>query len=111
MPITLLRVGWRGYCRRCRDAVHGRDEAVSAAGQGFDEARARGGIAQRLANLVHCGIQTVIEIDEGISGPDPYAQIFSRHDLTVILQQGAEDLKRLLLKPDASAVFSPLSDG
>ena len=51
----------------------------------------------------------MIEIDEGISGPDLFAQIFSRHDLTGILQQGGEDLKRLFLKPDASAVFAQLS--
>ena len=109
-PRALVLCG-RGCCRCRCDAVNRRDEAVSAAGEGFDEARARCGIAQRLANLVHRGIQAVIEIDEGVGGPDFFAQLVARDHLTGILQQGSENLKRLFQKPDASAVLAQLSGG
>ena len=117
----MIKVAWRGRPRPrahvqrrrfCgRDAVDGGDEAVSTAGQGFEEARARSEIAQRLANFVHRRIQAVIEIDESIGGPDFFAQVVARDHLTGILQQGSENLKRLFLKPYASAVFAQLSGG
>jgi len=99
----------RGFCRG--DGVDGGKEAVSAAGQSFDEARARCGIAQRLANFVHCGIHAVIEINESIGGPDFFAQIVAGDNLTGVLQQGSEHLKRLFLEPDASPVLAQLSGG
>ncbi len=93
-----LVVRGRGLCRSA-GAVDGGDEAVSPPGQGFDEARARCGIAQRLADLVHRGIQAVIEIDKGVGRPDLFAQLIARDHFTGILEQRREDLKRLLLKP------------
>jgi hypothetical protein len=39
----------------------------------------------------------VVEIDEGIGGPDCFAQIITGDDLAGIPQQRAEDLKRLFL--------------
>ncbi len=53
----------------------------------------------------------MIEGDEGVGGPDLFAQVVSRDDLACILQQRREHLKRLFLKPDASAVFAQLSSG
>jgi len=54
------------------DAVDRRNEAVSAAGEGFDEARVD---ADRPATREFCSprYSAVIEIDEGVGGP-----IFSR---------------------------------
>src|SRR5277367_2003168 len=95
----------------CRDAFDGGDEAVSAAGQGFDEAWVGCGIAQRLANLVYGGIQAVIEIHKGVGGPDGLAEAFASDDLSGILEECGEDLKGLLLKTDACAVLTQLSGG
>ncbi len=53
----------------------------------------------------------MIEIDEGVGGPDCFAQLIARDHLTGIPQQGSENLKRLFLKSDASAVFAQLSRG
>ena len=46
------------------------DEAVAAPGDGFDKSRALRRIAQRLADLVDRLVETMIEIDEGIRGPE-----------------------------------------
>jgi hypothetical protein len=100
-----------GRRRFCCGAVDRRDKAVSTAGQGFDEAWVRGGIPQRLANLVHRSIQAMIEIDEGIGRPDCFAQVVARDDLTCVLQERGQDLKRLFLQPDASPILAQLSGG
>ena len=53
----------------------------------------------------------MIEIDEGIGRPDCFAQVVARDDLTCVLQERGEDLKRLFLQPDASPVLAQLSSG
>ena len=50
-------------------AMNFRNEAVAAAGQGFDVAGAGGGIAEGLANFVDGGVEAVVEVDEGVGGP------------------------------------------
>ena len=63
-----------------------RDETVSAPMKGLDEARRLRRIAERCPQLVHGTIQTAIEIDECMVGPEGVAQVFSGHDLTAMLQ-------------------------
>src|SRR5208337_5555704 len=104
-----LLCGGNRVCRCQVDATYWGDEAISAAGQGFDEARARCGVAQRIANFVYRGVEAVIEVDEGVGRPNLCAQLVPRHDLAGILQQGAEDLKRLFLKSDTGAVLAQFS--
>jgi len=59
---------------------HRRKEAVAAQGHGFDEARILWRIAQRLAQLVDGGVQAVIEVDEGVFGPQSLAEVIARDD-------------------------------
>ena len=68
-----------------------------------------GPIAQRVAQPVDHGIQTVVEIDERATRPEPLAQLFTGDDVTGSLQQQREDLERLLLKPDADASLPQLA--
>jgi hypothetical protein len=51
----------------------------------------------------------MIEIDKRIRGPDFFAQLVACNDLTGILQQGNEHLKRLFLEPYAGAVLAQFS--
>ena len=81
-------------------------EAIAATGQGFDEARAVGGIAKSFAELVNRGIQTVVEINKGVGGPDLSAKLFAGDDFAGPLQQKAEDMERLILELDAHALFA-----
>src|ERR1700682_5394637 len=45
-------------------------EAVATPGQRLDEPRILRRISQRLAQFVDRGIQAVVEVDEGVGGPD-----------------------------------------
>src|SRR5439155_4161576 len=70
--------GWRDPCtvsdnfvflqRRISRFVrsYGSNEPISAAGERFHVARAGGGVSQGFAYLVDGGIQTVVEVDEGV---------------------------------------------
>ena len=51
----------------------------------------------------------MIEIDEGVGGPQPVAKLFPGHRLTGPLEQHRQNLKRLLLKPEPHAVFPQLA--
>ena len=53
----------------------------------------------------------MIEIDEGVGGPDFRAQLVTGYDLARIPQERTEDLKGLLLKANAGAVFAQFSRG
>ena len=53
----------------------------------------------------------MIEINDGIGRPDRFAQVVARDDLTCVLQERGEDLKRLFLQPDASPVLAQFSGG
>jgi hypothetical protein len=55
-------------------------------------------IPQGLANFVHCGIQSMLKIDEGISGPKALSQLLPRDQLARTRKQRCKNLKGLFLK-------------
>jgi len=67
--------------------MYGSDESVSAAGEGFDVAGSGGGISQGFADLVDGGVETVVEVDEGVGGPEFLLQLFAGDDLAGMVQQ------------------------
>ena len=70
----------RDRCWRMRQAIGGFDganEAVSAAGDGFDVAGLVGIVEQRLAQAFDCAVQAVVEIDESVDGPETLAKLVS----------------------------------
>ena len=73
-------------------------ETVAAARQSFDEARVFAGILQGLAQSVHGLVQALVEIYEGICGPQPLHQLIAGDQLAGTLQQEDEDLQWLILK-------------
>jgi hypothetical protein len=86
--------------RREVDNSHVRDETVTASGHCLNEARALSGIAEGFADLVDGFVESVIEIYEGIRGPQSALEFIAGHQLAWPGQQHREHLKRLLLKPD-----------
>ena len=90
---------------------YGRDETIATAGQGLDEARAIGGVAQCVAKALDGGVETVVEIDKGVGGPESGAELLACDELTRILQQDRQDLEGLILKLDLLAVFAQFGGG
>jgi len=76
-------------------------EAVAAAGDGFDEAWVVSRVAESLANLVDGFIEAVIEVDERIGGPEAPLQFLPGDDLAAVLEEHGENLKGLLLEANA----------
>ena len=48
----------------------------------------------------------MVEIHESIRGPKFFLQFLARYNLTGVLDQHRQDLKGLLLKPDAQPVLT-----
>src|SRR5207249_6421674 len=86
-----------------------RNEAVTAPSHSLHEPRARRRITQRLPNPVDRFVHPVVEIDEGLGGPQPVAKLFPGHRLAAPFEQHREKLKRLLLKSEPHAVLSQLA--
>ena len=58
--------------------TYGGDEAVAPLGQGLNETRIVRRVAERLADLLHRRAQAVVEVDKGVTGPEPTAQLLAR---------------------------------
>ena len=87
----------------------GRDEAVAATRQGFDEPGAVGGIAERRPQLRDGDVEAPLEVDEGLITPQPSPQFVTRHELARMLNEYRQQLKRLVLEPDLDALFPKLA--
>ena len=93
------------------DAFDGGEEAVAAAGEGFDEARVAGLVAEGFADAVDGGVDAVLEVDEGAVGPELAADGFAGEDLAGALEQHGEDLEGLRVELDAEALAAEFSGG
>ena len=83
-----------------------RKEAIPATRDGLNKPGALRRIAQCLPNLVDGLVEPVVEVYEGIRGPEPLLQILARYDLADVLDQHGQNLKRLLLNSDLQSVLS-----
>jgi hypothetical protein len=93
----------------CIDGFDFGEEAIAAAWDGFDEARAVGGIAEGIADLVDGFVEAVVEVDIGVGGPETFLQIFAGDDLAGMVEEHREDADGLFLEADAKAVFAELA--
>ena len=87
-------------------SVNFRDEAVAAAGQGFDVAGSGGGVSEGLADFVDGGVEAVVEVDEGVGGPELLLQLFAGDDFSGALEQQGEDLERLALQAELDSALA-----
>jgi hypothetical protein len=54
-------------------------------------------------------VQTVVEVNKRVRGPDSLLKFFAGYDLTPIFQQGLQYQERLLLQADTDAAFAKLA--
>src|SRR3984893_13156486 len=107
-----------GICRRNKAVGCGRwlsvssgvdrgdvcEESIAATGNGLDKAWMLRRVAQRLTNLVDGFVKAMIEVDERLA-PNFLAQFLPGYQLSGFFQQHRQDLKRLLLQPEAQATL------
>lgn len=74
------------------------DEPVPASWDGLDETRIARRIAERVAELIGGGVETVVEADEGVRGPEPLADLFARDHFAWTLEKDGEQAKGLFLQ-------------
>jgi hypothetical protein len=84
---------------------YGGDETVASAGESFHETRILRGVSESVAQPFYRGVQTVVEIHEGVCRPKPVAQFFARDYLSRFLQKHGQDLEGLFLQTD----FGPIA--
>ena len=85
------------------------DEPVATARHRLDKAGRVGRVAQRVAQSLHGGVQPVLEVDEGVVGPQALAELVASHELARPLEQHREQLQWLLLKAETCARLSQLA--
>jgi hypothetical protein len=116
-------IGWRGcrrrkrsWCVSGRDGVEmsagnracgdGSDEAVAALGKSFDEAGIVGFVGKGVAELVDGGVEAVLEIDEGVFGPEAFLELLAGDDEAGLFQEDGENLEGAILDFQADAGFA-----
>jgi len=73
-----------------------RNETITPSRQRFDETRALGVVSQNIAQAIDGVIQAVVELDEGIGGPERLPKLLARDHLVWPLDQDLQDTKGLL---------------
>ena len=81
------------------------DEAVAALGNGFDVAGIVGRVAKQIADFLDSSVQAVVEVNEGIGGPESLFQFLAGYDFAAAFEEDAKHLEGLVLEAKASAVF------
>ena len=88
---------------------HRSDKTVPSLGESLNEARIGRGIIEGGADFANGGRDAVLKIDERLVRPETLLELVSRDDFAGPLQQGAEDLKGLLLEADLDAALAQLA--
>src|SRR4029077_9934544 len=85
------------------------DEAVAAPGQGLDETRGICLVPQGFAQAFDRVIYSAVEVHEGVGGPDPLPQLFTRDRLAGSFEKKLKQLEGLVLQLDLHALLAQLS--
>src|SRR5258708_9601395 len=89
--------------------LHSANETISSAGNGLDKSGTTRRITQDFANLVDRGIQAVVEVNEGVGGPELVAQFFSGNDDAWTFEEECQKRKRLGLQADTRSLLAKFS--
>ena len=87
---------------------YGSDEAVAAFRDGFDVNRRVGNVAQGVAEFHHGRVETVVEVNEGVGGPEDTAEVFAADELAGMLEEIDKHPERLLADANGNAVAPQL---
>ena len=82
----------------CLEPLNGRAQTVASPGHRFDVSGGLGGVAQGLAKDPDRNVDAVVEIHNGVVGPEPLLNRLTSNDLPLRGDQHPEDVERLLLK-------------
>ena len=85
------------------------NEAIATPVQRLHEPRVVGIVAKRRAKPLDRRIQAVLEVDERSRRPEKLAELLAHHNLARPIDHHRENLKRLILKPDADSPFPQLA--
>ena len=77
---------WRRHCGGIRIDERS-DEPITTPGNGFNVAWFVGRIREHVAQLLYGAVQSGVEIDEGVPGPEPLPEFFARNNIAGMLQQ------------------------
>ena len=89
--------------RECGNRSNGGRKPVAFAGDGLDEAWAFRVVAEGLADLANCGIDSVLRVDEDFGSPEVLGDFIPGDELAVARSQQDEQLHRLALQLQASS--------
>jgi hypothetical protein len=92
-------------------AFYGGYEAIAAAGEGFDEAGAGGGVVEGFADAVDGGVDAVFGVDPGAVGPEVVGDLVAGEELARTFEEQAEDLEGLGVEAQADALAAELAGG
>ncbi len=92
-----------------RSLFDGTYKPISPLGNCLDKTRIRGRVPEHFAELIHNGVQTMIEVHERVGRPKLLPQILARHHFPRPLQQDNQNLKGLLLQPHPHSRLSKLA--
>jgi hypothetical protein len=96
MPVPPEIQTWNG---------HTSYEAVAMAGNGLDESRIVGRIAQHFAQPLDGHVQSVVKVNKGVCWPESGMQFLAGDDLVWVLEKLEQDLKRLVLHLEPDPIF------
>ena len=97
--------------RRRLGATNRGDEAIATSRQGFDIARRLPVVAEGFPQFIDGFVQAVLEVHEGVCGPELQTQVLARDQLARPCEQQGQNLKRLFLKLDSEAMLAQLTRG
>ncbi len=83
-----------------------RNEAVTAPRQSLDVTRRVGVVVEHLTQLLDVRVQAVLEVNEGVVGPEMAAKFFARHQLAGATQEKRENSERLALQLELNATLA-----
>jgi len=91
---------------RSSRVMHRRQEAVPPAGDGLDKARILSAVSQCVSEPAHGRVETVVEVNKCVCGPQPALELFPRDHFSRPFQEQGKNLEGLLLQFYPGAVAS-----
>ena len=88
--------------------LQGSDESVALAGKSFDIPRLVRRVAERLAEFVDSGVETLLKIDESGALPEVILEFLATYYFAGALNEERQDLEGLALQPNTSPEFTQI---
>jgi len=80
--------------------IHPAYESVATPWDSLDPARVFSGVGQAIAEPLNSGIQSVVEVNEGITSPELLSQLLARDHFAIRIEQQAQNAETLLPHSD-----------